>query len=244
MTSRIRLAGPSTIGPMAHRVASPARTATLAIERLVTRAVEPLPAVLRRRPMLTAAAAVACLATIASRLIGAVPGGASTPRTDGSALAFFGAPTGGPTGGSSAAAASLPLGAAAGSIDVVDLLVKGLLVIVLLFVTLRVLRRFQTGGTPAGARIRVLESRTIGPKATLHLVAIGDRQLVVGLTPGRLVTLAELSADELDIGAGEDLDLGLDGADGSRGIRGDGFAPAADLSLTSRVARRIAAALR
>ena len=240
MTSRIRLAGPSTIGPMAHRVASPARTARLAIERLVTRAVEPLPAVLRRRPMLTAAAAVACLATIASRLIGVVPGGASTPRADGSALAFFGAPT----GGSNAAAASLPLGAAAGSIDVVDLLVKGLLVIVLLFVTLRVLRRFQTGGTPAGARIRVLESRTIGPKATLHLVAIGDRQLVVGLTPGRLVTLAELSAVELDIGAGEDLDLGLDGADGSRGIRGDGFAPAADLSLTSRVARRIAAALR
>jgi flagellar biosynthetic protein FliO len=143
------------------------------------------------------------------------------------------------------------VGAAAGSLDIVDLLVKGLLVIALLYITLRVLRRFQTGGTAPGARIRVLESRTIGPKATIHLVAIGDRQLVVGLTPGRLVTLAELSADELDA-AGEDLDIAGEPADlRAAGRAGDPLAGpgghaalAGDQSLTASIARQIARVLR
>jgi len=77
-----------------------------------------------------------------------------------------------------------------GSIDPIDL------VIVLLFVTLRVLRKVQGGSVPADARIRVIESRTLGAKTQLHLVAIGDRQVLIGATPGRLVTLAELAADE------------------------------------------------
>ncbi len=83
-----------------------------------------------------------------------------------------------------------------GSIDPIDLVVKGGLVIVLLFVTLRVLRKVQGGSVPADARIRVIESRTLGAKTQLHLVAIGDRQVLIGATPGRLVTLAELAADE------------------------------------------------
>jgi flagellar biosynthetic protein FliO len=126
--------------------------------------------------------------------------------------------------------------------------VKGLLVIVLLYITLRVLRRFQTGGASAGSRIRVLESRTIGPKATIHLVAIGDRQLVVGLTPGRLVTLAELSADEFDGATADDLDITLDmtgdGADTSITGRREPLAPIGDPSLTSTIARRIGGLLR
>jgi flagellar protein FliO/FliZ len=193
---------------MAHRVTSPAHPARVAFERLVERAFEPLPAALRSRPRLTGVA-LAGLITIVVRMVmsgsvGAAGGaGATAPAGNGSALALFGGSTDAQTG----VAAGLPLGGAAGSLDVVDLLFKGLLVIALLFLTLRVLRRFQTGAVTAGARIRVLESRTLGPKATLHLVSVGDRQLVVGLTPGRLVTLAELPADDLDIEAGDELDL-------------------------------------
>jgi flagellar protein FliO/FliZ len=85
-----------------------------------------------------------------------------------------------------------------GAINPVDLIVKGALVVLLLFVTLRVLRRVQGGSVPADARIRVIESRTLGAKTQLHLVAIGARQVLIGATPGRLVTLAELSAEEVE----------------------------------------------
>jgi flagellar biosynthetic protein FliO len=236
---------------MAHRVAGPVGSVMLAVRRLVVRAVQPLPAPLRRRPMLTAAAAgLATLVTVGSRLTGD-PGAAATPAVDGSALANFGTSAGGAFG----AAASLPLGAAAGSLDVMDLFFKGFLVLLLLYVTLRVLRRFQTGGATAAGRIQVLESRTIGPKATIHLVAVGDRQLVVGLTPGRMVTLAELSAAELGLTAGDDLDPDADLAEvpegghvaaGGRAGRSPllDLARPADLSLTANVARRIARALR
>jgi len=247
MSSRIRIAGPSTIGPMAHRGASPAGLAGPVIGRLVARGMSLLPIGLRRRPKLVAVGAMAVLVTIGTRIAAMAPAGPSTSAAsngDASALSLFG----GPTAGQSGAAASLPLGSAAGSIDIVDLVVKGLLVIVLLYITLRVLRRFQTGGASAGSRIRVLESRTIGPKATIHLVAIGDRQLVVGLTPGRLVTLAELSPDEIDGATGDDLDVALDvvgdRANGSVSGRREPLGPIGDQSLTSTIARRIAGTFR
>ena len=47
-------------------------------------------------------------------------------------------------------------------------------------------------------RMEVLESRTIAPKASLHLVAIGDRRLVIGLTPSGMVSIAELDAAEFE----------------------------------------------
>jgi flagellar protein FliO/FliZ len=248
MHTRIRVAGPSTLGPMAHRGAPPAGLAGPVIARLVARGMLLLPVGLRRRPKLVAVAAIAVLVTLGGRIAGLAPtdasSGGAASNGDASALSLF-------TGSAavqSGPAAGVPLGSAAGSIDIVDLLVKGLLVIVLLYITLRVLRRFQTGGPSAGSRIRVLESRTIGPKATIHLVAIGDRQLVVGLTPGRLVTLAELSADELDGAAGEDLDIALDLADrraeGSTEGRREPPVPIGDSSLTSTIARRIAGFIR
>jgi flagellar biosynthetic protein FliO len=247
MHSRIRLAGPSTIGPMAHRGAPPAGLAGPVIGRIVARGMLLLPVGLRRRPKLVALAAIAVLITIGGRIAAMAPAGAagSAGSTgDASALSLFD----GPTAAQGGTSASLPLGSAAGSIDIVDLVVKGLLVIVLLYITLRVLRQFQTGGASAGSRIRVLESRTIGPKATIHLVAIGDRQLVVGLTPGRLVTLAELPADEIDGATADDLDVTLDmtgdGADTSITGRREPFAPIDDPSLTSTIARRIGGVLR
>lgn len=91
-------------------------------------------------------------------------------------------------------------GSALGSgigLDPVDLLGKAILVAALLYVVLRVLRRVQSGPAIHDARLVVLESRTLAPKATLYLVAVGDRRVVIGLTPGGLTALAELEADEL-----------------------------------------------
>jgi hypothetical protein len=119
-----------------------------------------------------------------------------------------------PPGQAASAGATLPVaGAAAGRAtaaaatsawpgllsgpDPLDLVLKGALVAGLLYITLRVLRRMQGGAPKDGARLAVLETRTIAPKASLHLVAIGERRLVVGLTPSGMVALAELDAAEV-----------------------------------------------
>lgn len=90
-------------------------------------------------------------------------------------------------------------GDASGGLNVVDLIAKGAIVLALLFVTLRVLGRVGAGAPKRGGRLEVLESRPLAPKASLHLVAIGDRRLVVGLTPSGMVSLAELDAAELEV---------------------------------------------
>ena len=156
-----------------------------------------------RHPRAFIAAAVALVgATSLALVLGgsgllapAVAGQANRSALDAFVAGTVPSPGGAATPG--AASASALLG---GAIDPIDLIVKGGLVIVLLVVTLRVLRRVQGGSLPADARIRVIESRPLGAKTQLHLVAIGDRQVLIGATPGRLVTLAELSADEIEAG--------------------------------------------
>jgi flagellar biosynthetic protein FliO len=93
-------------------------------------------------------------------------------------------------------------GGASGGLNWPDLITKGVIVLALLFITLRVLGRVGGGTTKHGGRMEVLESRTIAPKASLHLVAIGERRLVVGLTPSGMVSIAELDAAELESEAG------------------------------------------
>ncbi len=84
--------------------------------------------------------------------------------------------------------------------DLFDLGAKTALVLALLFVTLRVLRRVQGAGPTRGSGLlAVLESRSLGPKTQLHLVAVGDRRLVIGQSPAGLVALGELDAAELPV---------------------------------------------
>jgi flagellar biosynthetic protein FliO len=87
-----------------------------------------------------------------------------------------------------------------GALDLIDLTTKCVVVLVLLFITLRVLGRMQAVGPKRGGRLEVLETRSLAPKASLHLVAVGDKRLIVGLTPNGMVSLAELTKDELEAG--------------------------------------------
>jgi flagellar biogenesis protein FliO len=95
--------------------------------------------------------------------------------------------------------ASAALGSSTGAIglDPLDLVGKGVIVAALLYLTLRALRWLQAGPAVGTHRLEVLETRPLGPKASLHLVAVGERRLVVGLTPGGMVSIAELDAAEL-----------------------------------------------
>jgi flagellar biogenesis protein FliO len=135
-------------------------------------------------------------------------------------VAFVGAMAPLPAAGSdpnpTAAATSAPSGATiVGSVwgsapgagfDMFDLLTKSVIVMALLFITLRVLGRMQAAGPKRGSRLEVLESRPLVGKASLHLVAVGDRRLVVGLTSSGMVALAELDAAELDAAGADQTD--------------------------------------
>ncbi len=130
-------------------------------------------------------------------------GAASDPGTGAGLVAD---PSGGPALLGQGSGTELP--------SLLDLVGKGILVLALLLITLHVLRRFSSAGNPATARMTILESRPLAQRATLHLVAIGDRRLVLGLTQSGLVSLAELTADELpDEVAAADRSPKLPGAD-------------------------------
>ena len=117
---------------------------------------------------------------------------ASTTTSAGATVAL---PTSAPAATTSTALADDP---AFKGPDLFDLGAKTALVLALLFITLRVLRRAQGAGPARGSgQLTVLESRPLGPKTQLHLVAVGDRRLVIGQSPSGLVSLGELDAAEL-----------------------------------------------
>jgi flagellar biogenesis protein FliO len=139
------------------------------------------------------------------------------------------------------AAPDAPMGI--GDIDVLDLTGKGALVAALLYLTLRALRRLQADPRAGTYRLEVLETRSLGPRASLHLVAIGERRLVVGLTPGGIVGIAELDAAELDAAEFDAADfeaaerIADGGAAGLRVLVRDGWAGARRAASGRRIAR-------
>lgn len=151
-------------------------------------------------------------AAVLAIAVGFVVVDAHRPRLDPSTAAEVGRPERsvlGPLGPADGTAADSPAasgwpppGTAVVDVDAVDLGAKLVLVGLLLYLALRLMRRFVA---PTGVRsgpIVVLASRPLGPKTALHLVALGDRRLLVGESPAGLVGLTELAADELADGLG------------------------------------------
>lgn len=70
-----------------------------------------------------------------------------------------------------------------------------LLVLALLFLSLYVLRRlsFLRAG---GGRMRMLEVLQVGPRERVVLVAVGGRELLIGVTAASISTLAEISGEK------------------------------------------------
>ncbi len=101
-------------------------------------------------------------------------------------------------GPSAEAAGWPPPASSAVTIDPLDLATKFALVGLLLYGGLRLLRRYVAPTADRNGPIVVLASRPLGAKAALHLVAVGDRRLLVGESPSGLVGLTELVADELE----------------------------------------------
>lgn len=145
---------------------------------------------------------VAILAIAAIGLAGGAPSGPSPSGADGPS-SFVDPATAGDAG------SGAPVPSFGGPLDtglsgIIDLAGKAILVLALLVLTLRLLNHLSSAGGSAAAHLVILESRPLAQRASLHLVAVGERRLVIGLTPGGLVPLAELAADELPEPAIED----------------------------------------
>lgn len=89
-------------------------------------------------------------------------------------------------------------------ISVLRILASLILVVGLAYATTHVLRRYVDLRGPLAHRqraMRVVESLSLGPGRTLHLVEIGSRKFVVGSTATSIATLVELAEGDLPVGS-------------------------------------------
>ncbi|MBN2992840.1 flagellar biosynthetic protein FliO [Pseudomonas cedrina subsp. fulgida] len=69
-------------------------------------------------------------------------------------------------------------------------LVLGLLLVVgLIFALAWLMRRVQNAGPGNGQVIEMIGSRALGPRDRLVLVQVGEEQILLGITPGRITPL-------------------------------------------------------
>ncbi len=74
-----------------------------------------------------------------------------------------------------------------------DVFVKLGVIVLLIFGAALVLRRWQAGGWKASPRqMKVVETVHLSPRRALHLVRIGDRELLIGATDQALTLLSEV----------------------------------------------------
>lgn len=79
------------------------------------------------------------------------------------------------------------------SIDILIQLVFGLLaVLAVIVVAAWFMRRFGKLNFNAGRSIKILEGMAIGQRERVVLMQVGEKQLLVGVTPGRIETLLVL----------------------------------------------------
>lgn len=89
-----------------------------------------------------------------------------------------------------AAATSLAEGSMSGQL--VQVLLGLLLVIGLIFVLAWALKRMQQLGPRSGQAIKLVASQALGPRDRLVLVQVGNEQILLGLSPGRISALHTL----------------------------------------------------
>ena len=87
-----------------------------------------------------------------------------------------------------AAAAAAPVGSGLGG-QLTQLVLGLLLVVGLIFVLAWLLRRVQQVGPGNAQVIEMIGSRALGPRDRLVLVQVGEEQILLGITPGRITPL-------------------------------------------------------
>ena len=89
---------------------------------------------------------------------------------------------------------------------VFDLILKLLLVLGLIYLTVKVWKRFVNRGIHLGGRenlINVLETSHLAQNQTLHLVEVGNKILLLGSTANQVTLISDVS-DEIDLASVRD----------------------------------------
>ncbi|MDH1261732.1 flagellar biosynthetic protein FliO [Pseudomonas sp. GD03944] len=88
-----------------------------------------------------------------------------------------------------AAQAATPMAGSGIAGQLGQLLLGLLLVIGLIFLLAWLMRRVQQVGPRGGQVIRIMASQALGPRDRLVLVQVGNEQVLLGLSPGRITSL-------------------------------------------------------
>lgn len=94
-----------------------------------------------------------------------------------------------------------PLAAA----NMLQLTLTLLLVLALFFALAWLLRRFRPGQITAGGQMKVIAGLSVGARERILLVEVGETQLLIGVSPGRVQTLHVLD-QPLDAGVAASSD--------------------------------------
>ena len=87
------------------------------------------------------------------------------------------------------ATAAVPVAGASVGGQLTQLVLGLLLVLGLIFALAWLLRRVQQAGPRQGQVIELISSRALGARDRLVLVQVGNEQILLGLTPGRITPL-------------------------------------------------------
>ena len=84
-----------------------------------------------------------------------------------------------------------------GSADLFRMLGSFALVLALMAALLWALRKLQTrmGAQGTGRRMQIIESLSVGPRQKFALLRVGEHEVLVGITPTQMTSLAQWPAD-------------------------------------------------
>jgi flagellar protein FliO/FliZ len=103
--------------------------------------------------------------------------------------ATVGAPAGAEAGTVAATAVTSTAGGTSMASQLTQLMLGLLVVLVVIVVLAWVVRRVQQAAPRGGQVIDIVSARALGPRDRLVLVQIGDEQILIGVSPGRIASL-------------------------------------------------------
>ena len=76
-----------------------------------------------------------------------------------------------------------------GSSSIVDVLLGLAFIIILIFFLAWLFKKFGSGSLGLGGLIKVIAAMSLGGRDRIALISVGDKQLLLGISPGRIATL-------------------------------------------------------
>ena len=76
-----------------------------------------------------------------------------------------------------------------GSSSIMDVLLGLAFIIILIFFLAWLFKKFGSGSLGLGGLIKVIAAMSLGGRDRIALISVGDKQMLLGISPGRIATL-------------------------------------------------------